>query len=641
MYIIWFDCCALAVSIIILVSFYTRNSIPIIQNKVFILQVWTAIITTSCNLILGILQNMAQNGVAPEQLIITGVIAGIYHMFRMINAFLYIYYILVVLNIIDKSRFQFLYLYLPTLIALIICIFGSLTHYLFYIDTNGIHHAGPLMYILYVIALYYMLIIVGLTIYFRKVIPLPRRIAFHSFGTLAMAPVLIERLYPTFMIEGMGSVLCQLLIYLTIQKPEEVIDGTTGLLNRISFMRMITIKNKQKYPFDMIIITVKNYHFLEKSLGIKVIGQLMVQVGHYLHHLASKKAKVYYIADGTFCFMFNRRKGNETEEYMKIMQERSYAPWNINDLSINLAASLTAVHCPEEAETLEDVIELLGILLPNTHYKGQDYFENMSRREQAIIRAVSRALKNKTFRVVYQPIYSTVYKRFISAEALVRLYDDELGEIRPDEFIPIMEKNGGIVKIGQFVLESVCQFISENELVRKKLEYIEVNLSIVECLQDDLVSNILNVLNQYHIETRFINLEITETASNTLPEVVLQNINQLADKGIRFSLDDYGTGYSNISRIVTMPFHIIKLDRSIIQTYFYNKNKTADIVLEETLKMLKRLNQSVVAEGVETKEEAQQLIKMGCEFLQGYYYARPMSHQQFLELLKSENIGMR
>lgn len=633
MYIIWFDCCGLAVSAITLLSYYTRNRIPIRQNRVFLYQVWCVILTTACNLMMGLLQNKAQmSGLGPNHLLLMNLLAFTYHTCRMANGFFYMYYILVVLNIEEKSLSQFLYLYVPTIAALLVCIIGPIWKLVFYIDSNGIHHPGPLMPFLYFIALYYMFLIIFLTVYYRRAIPLARRIAFHSFGTLVMGTVIIERLFPTFMIECFGSVLCQLLIYLTLQKPEEVVDGLTGVLNKISMLRMLSIRFKQKVPFDLLVIQIDNYNFMQRSLGLRAISILMSQMGEYLHSVAPR-GTIFRAADQTFCIMLNCKK-HMAVQLMKKLQERYQKPWNAGDLNVSLSTYLKLYHCPEDAGNVEDVMDLLEMTtIDGTDKRDTDTSHRSARQIKEIENTLLSALKNRKFQVYYQPIYSVQSGRFHSAEALIRVCDEMLSGIGPDEFIPIAEKSGLILEIGRFVLDEVCCFIAEHDLESMGLQYIEVNLSIVECLQENLVDQIMETLNKYGIDAKMINLEVTETASDVLPVTVIKNINKLAEKGVRFSLDDYGTGYSNIGRILTMPLDIIKLDKSIVHAYFLRDTEEADIVMVETTTMLKKLKKSVVAEGVETEEQAEKLIQMGCEFLQGYYYAKPMPSKMFLEYL--------
>lgn len=634
MYIIWFDCCGLAVSAITLLSYYTRNRIPIRQNRVFLCQVWCVLITTICNLLMGILQNRARPGIGPEHILLMNVLAFTFHTFRMMNGFFYMYYIIVVLNIVEKSWLQFCYLYVPTIVAICICFVGPIWKLVYSIDSNGIHHSGPLMPFLYCIALYYMFLIIFLTIYYRRVIPLPRRIAFHSFSTLVMGTVIVERLFPMIMIECFGSVLCQLLIYLTLQKPEEVMDGSTGLLNKISLLRMLSIRFRQKVPFDLLVIQLDNYHFMQKSLGIRAISSLMTQTGIYLQSVAPR-GTIFRAADQTFCIMLNSKR-QMAEPLMEKLQGRYLQSWNAGELHIPMSAYLQLYHCPEDAESVEDVLDLLEMtMLEGAEGKKADSGTLSARQVREVENILQSALKNGKFQVYYQPIYAVQEGAFHSAEALIRVYDERLCDMGPEEFIPIAEKSGLIIEIGRFVLDEVCRFISEHDLESMGLQYIEVNLSIVECLQENIVEQILETLDKYGVDAKMINLEVTETASDTLPATVMEHINKLAEKGISFSLDDYGTGYSNISRILTMPLEIIKLDKTIVQAYFLMDTAEADIVMVETMTMLKKLKKSVVAEGVETKDQAERLIQMGCEFLQGYYYAKPMPAGAFLEYLRT------
>lgn len=303
-------------------------------------------------------------------------------------------------------------------------------------------------------------------------------------------------------------------------------------------------------------------------------------------------------------------------------------------------SDIVLCRCPEDAATIEEIMDLIEGQDLNPQDTAQaDTGSETGMRVQEVERALRDALKKGSFEVVYQPIYSTTHKRFLSAEALLRLKDDKLGNIGPDEFIPIAEQSGMIIAIGRFVLENTCRFIQEKQLGKIGIEYIEVNLSIVECLQDDLVERILDTLKRYQVQTSQINFEITETAPETLPEDILNNIRRLSDNGIRFSLDDYGTGYSNIGRILTTPLDIIKLDRCIIQAYFADRTLDASIILKETIRMLKKLNKSIVAEGVETEEQALSLTAMECDFIQGYYYSRPLPMPAFLEfIMKQANV---
>ena len=249
---------------------------------------------------------------------------------------------------------------------------------------------------------------------------------------------------------------------------------------------------------------------------------------------------------------------------------------------------------------------------------------------------VRTAIEERRFEVYYQPIYSTETGRYVAAEALLRMKDNRHGFISPEVFIPIAEKSGMIIDIGRFVLEEVCRMLSEEGLSRYGLHYVEVNLSVVECIQDDIALSIARVLEKYELAPSSINLEITETAADSFTRIVDNNVNRLHEAGFDFSLDDFGTGYSSINRILTLPLKIIKLDKSIVQPAFSGSD--AKTLLDCSVDMVKKLGLEIVAEGVETKEQAEEIIKLGCDYIQGYYFSRPVPREVFVRMIKEGTI---
>ena len=195
-------------------------------------------------------------------------------------------------------------------------------------------------------------------------------------------------------------------------------------------------------------------------------------------------------------------------------------------------------------------------------------------------------------------------------------------------FIPAAEKSGAIYKIGEFVFEEVCKFISSEEFEHLGLDYIEVNMSVAQCMQSNLASQILTTIKKYNIDPKKLNLEITETAASYSQKTLMDNLITLHDAGIAFSLDDFGTGYSNMRRIVSMPFRIIKIDKSLTEV---EDNPKLMVVLKNTINMIKGMNMEIVVEGVETEKLVQLFKELECEYIQGYYYSKPIPKDEFIE----------
>ena len=245
--------------------------------------------------------------------------------------------------------------------------------------------------------------------------------------------------------------------------------------------------------------------------------------------------------------------------------------------------------------------------------------------------------------MVYQPIYNSKEKKFTSAEALIRLKNcGELGFVSPEEFIPLAEEKGLINEIGDRALELVAQMAKEKNLVGSPIKYIEVNLSAIQAVIPHLDKRLERIIDRYGIPASFINLEITETATVNFGATFEKNISSLRALGFSFSMDDFGTGYSNIAQMNRIKYDLVKLDKSLIWPVFETEedgieNEKAEQLLASAISLIKSIGMKIVAEGVETEEMVNYLVEHGVDYLQGYYYSRPIPADQFIQFLKDRN----
>jgi EAL domain-containing protein (putative c-di-GMP-specific phosphodiesterase class I) len=247
------------------------------------------------------------------------------------------------------------------------------------------------------------------------------------------------------------------------------------------------------------------------------------------------------------------------------------------------------------------------------------------------------AFSNRNIEVYYQPIYNNSNLSFTSAEALVRLKDEDGKLIYPGDFIEEMEKDGRIVELGKLVFSDVCKFISENDMEKLGLEYIEVNLSAVQCMQEKLASSYINIMKKYNVDPKYINLEITETAQSTRI-TLLKNMEILKEYGVSFSLDDFGTGNSNLNYVIEMPVKIVKFDKTMVNSYF--DNRIASFVMNSTIDMIKGLGHKIVFEGIENENQINQAKKLKIDYIQGYFYSKPIDKDSFIAFIKENNTSI-
>ena len=259
------------------------------------------------------------------------------------------------------------------------------------------------------------------------------------------------------------------------------------------------------------------------------------------------------------------------------------------------------------------------------------------RKKKRMREFVEDALKDDRVEVYYQPMYDVARNRFISAEALVRIRDENGGIVMPGDFIPVAEESGLIVPLGKRIFELVCRFVSTGELKRAGLENIEINLSIVQIEQENLSASLLEIMEKHSVDPKMIILEITETASSKTKHMLKKNMKRLIANGVSFALDDFGTGRSNLDYFVEMSVSVIKFDYLFTQSYFTSRK--ARHVMESVVSMVHRMGLKLVSEGVETKEQFEAMKQLGVHLIQGFYFSKPLPKHEFIDFISASNNG--
>lgn len=452
-----------------------------------------------------------------------------------------------------------------------------------------------------------------------------------------VAAYMIQIIYQYPLYHLMLAATC-LTIYHYQQNSGKVMDSVTGQFNRRFMGEFLRFKFKKQKEFGILVIAMDDFKFVNKTYGVENGDHFLYQAGQFLEQLKAPKT-VFRFGSDQFCVVIDR-SADGIMEIAEQIHERFHHPWyGEEQRAVMMSASICCIECPKDAENYGELVEVIdySMSLAKKTRKGMITHANeidleKIKHDKAVEKAVKLAIDRDELLVHYQPIFSVTKGVYNSAEALVRLHDEELGWISPEDFIPIAEKNGLIVEMGEMILEKVCRFIRDFKLSETTVEYIEVNISPVQMIQQNFAERVKNILEKYNVTPDQINIEITETATVNYASMVSKNINSLVDYGITFSLDDYGSGNANIDYINHMPFKIIKIDKDIIWDSF--KNSKAGITLEYTIGMLNALQLFIVAEGVETEEMKQQLADFGCHYMQGWYYSKAVPDTEFMQLLQ-------
>ncbi len=246
------------------------------------------------------------------------------------------------------------------------------------------------------------------------------------------------------------------------------------------------------------------------------------------------------------------------------------------------------------------------------------------------------AIDKNELALVYQPQLDTVTNKIIGAEALLRWSNDELGFVSPANFIPIAEESGQIEKIGEWILEQACKQLAEWKQQLEQPFTLAINLSAVQFRNSLLTEQVLNSISKYNLSSHDIELEITETTAVEDISHTIKQMKQLTTAGIKFSLDDFGTGFSSLTSLKKFPISKLKVDKSFVDDMLTDADDEA--IVEAILSLADILDVSTIAEGVETQEQLDSLKNKGCLAIQGYLFSRPLPPNEFIELIKSHSL---
>ena len=247
--------------------------------------------------------------------------------------------------------------------------------------------------------------------------------------------------------------------------------------------------------------------------------------------------------------------------------------------------------------------------------------------ERKVESDMENALQSKQFQVYLQPKYSTDSEVLSGAEALIRWIHPEEGFISPGRFIPIFERNGFVMKIDDYMISEVAKLQSEWLSQGRKLVPISVNVSRVHFIREDLAEHIRDLVDAYNVPHEFIELELTESAFFDDKEILLKTVNKMKEYGFHISMDDFGAGYSSLNSLKELPLDVVKLDAEFFRGT--DDLQRANLIVAQTINLAKELGMTIVAEGIETREQVDFLADKKCDLIQGFYFAKPMPVSEF------------
>ena len=632
--IIWFDVCAVILVALLLVLYYKKFSAPFQKYTLFLVLLWLNLISAITSLASFVLP-----GHAPVWVL------------RLLNALYFFAHgatptalFLYVCSLTDYNLTHFHQLsawLVPTVINTILSVLSIFFDIYFQLDPDGTYHRGPLIFIIYIFTCFHFFAIIYTLIQNRSLIPRLEQLSIHLFLVFMVSAIFIQLLFPNLVIESFICACCLMVSQLTVQNPEQIIDAPTRILNKSGFSYLLVPPLSDRKDFQVGFMILDNYYALEKVLGFDILEQRIQTFADYLR--TNTGCLFARVENRRFCFVSQGFQDNGTvDAVLSKLREACTARQAKYPAPARMQFKCGILRCPRDASSFTELMSLLDIAAQTSGSENacftrlDDGDVAKLRRYKQVDQLVQTAVEDGSLYVMYQPIYCTENHRFCSAEALLRMRSKALGEISPAEFIPIAERNGAILKMTQFVLETVCRFLRTSGIQEYGIRRVDINLSTLDCTQTDISQRILHCIRENNLLPSLVSVELTETAFSSLPESINRTLTALSREGVRVLIDDYGTGYSNLSRLTRFPLDIVKIDKSLITDI--PGSATARIVLDNTLEMMKRLRKKVLVEGVETQEQLDYLLpRNDCNYIQGYYFAKPISEEELVALFRDQH----
>lgn len=412
-------------------------------------------------------------------------------------------------------------------------------------------------------------------------------------------------------------------------------DELTGIYNKQAFYtktKEMLLDNPDK-NFDLLRINIERFKVLNDLFGESTGDKLLRYIGKFLKEINLPLCVSGRLYADNFVVCYEAGKGDSRRMINTLqMVADSFAINNRTILSFGL------YRIDDKTLPVSVMCDRANMALwkAKGNFKNPycEYDEKMRQqvlKEQKIINAMEMAIQNKEFTLYLQPKYNIEKGTIIGAEALVRWISQENGFISPGDFIPVFENNGFVYEVDKFIWEESCRYLRKWLDEGREVHPISVNVSRIDLYDPKLVKHLVDLREKYQLPSQYLELEITESAYTEDPEQIITITRQLREAGFVILMDDFGTGYSSLNMLKDIQIDVLKLDMGFLKSSDYSAK--GGNILTAILKMAESLKMQTIAEGVETKEQVEFLKGIGCKYVQGFYYSKPLPVGEFEKLI--------
>lgn len=597
------------------------------NNRIFILGLVNLLITATCDSLFYYYRPYAPYNDAARIVYLTS--NYIYFVMHSLLSMFMLFYAMFATQNFERTSWRRLFVYLfPCAISELLVITNPFTGWVYHFDSELNFVRGPAEAAIYIAGAIYLVQTIWVFLFrWNGLTRRTRIILIVSFFIMVLC-IGLQVMYPDMQIELFGEAIAFMGLMIAIEYDDEWMDATTGVCNRNALLRDLRNQFDQKTPFSAICIRLLNYDATRRILN-KNENEIAVPFADEL-----KKIHYYYdiyrVMPDSYVMIMRRRNSVHFEKIKSEVIERLKDGYKYNDTWIPIRSMIIAAEYPERIKSIEDLLTICeGDFDFETGEEGMLSEHELDRMlaQSKMERLLHEGMAQKSLEIYYQPAYDAQTHKIDSAEALIRYEDFGEDVFMPHDFIKVAEKNGSIMELGDYILNEVCSFLESGVPERIGINYINVNLSVLQCMSPDFEKRVLKILGHYpDVKPSMINFEIMDTISARDYEDISSAIIRLKNAGFKFSMEGYGMGYSNMYSIFALDFDMIKIDKTLL--WDADKSKEGRIILENSIKMVHNTGSIVTLVGIESKEQMDMIKNLPVDRLQGFYLSMPMTRSE-------------
>ncbi len=524
-----FDIAALLILTLLLVSCIVRKMTSGTPNRLFLAFISFNLLATVFDIWAVALDNASSTNLFALHVAHSG--------YLFIHNFTVPVYVLFVISLTDtwhkirKSFWIQFVLWAPCSTVFAALLTNTLTGKMFLVE--GGYQRGSWFFLIYAAVAVYLVFVVGYMLRYRRLVERSKIIAVMSYIPIGITALLIQLVSPSTLVEMFSSAISLLLMSVGVQKPEEIVDSDTQFMKYSAYASDMKRNYRNAKNVDVVMLNLGSFSSIGAMMGydfsMLVLNDVVDRIRR-VNKLLDNKGELYYLDRGRFRMVFEEKNREKAAEAAELLVESLKEKSDFNNLDVSLNPFVILARCPEEIPDFKTLMIFGTDFHEKLKYEGrvmhvdEVYHKGLFEIHKNIDQIIEEALEFHRFQVYYQPIYSIEKGKFISAEALLRLFDPVYGFISPEILVTAAERSGAIHKIGDYVLEEVCKFIASGEFRSLGLEYIEVNLSVTQCMRVNLAEKVMSIMEKHQVSSELINLEITETAASHTQEIMAENL---------------------------------------------------------------------------------------------------------------------